>query len=133
MRCLHFNKVNSNLMKNNKIYSDDKAMREAMQMSKKKASDNFKHRVMHQVMQEDVLKRKRQTSFNTSQPNVLKEILGVFGGMYAVLILLVLVAYFIKGQDFLMSTQFIYSALTVCVVFAVLCLITAIDAKVRRR
>lgn len=42
------------------IDANDRAIRQAIEMTKKKAPDNLKHRVMHQIMQEEALKKKYQ-------------------------------------------------------------------------
>lgn len=120
-------------MKDNNIDYEDKLIRKAMQATKRKASDNLKHRVMHQIMQEQALSRNRKSSPIDKPTNVIREFLGIFGVMYAVLALLVIGIYFIKGKEFLLSTQFMYPAIFVCFVFAMFWLISAFDMRRKRR
>ena len=111
------------------IDSEGRVIRRAINITRKKAPDNLKHRVMHQIIQEEALKSKHKSASRASSTNVLKDFLGVFGAMYAILILLVIGAYFINGKDSLMSTQFVYIMILVCFVFGIFGLIVAVDGR----
>lgn len=112
---------------------EDVAIKNAIKLSQKKAPENFSYRVMHQIMQEEALKRKSEASKKYRPTNVLKDFLEIFGIMYAVLAVLVVGAYVLKGKDFLISSQFMLPFFFVCFVFAMFWLIVTIDARRKHR
>lgn len=114
------------------IDANDRAIRQAIEMTKKKAPDNLKHRVMHQIMQEEALKKKYQIS-NKKSINLLKDFFGIYGVMYAVLILILLGSHFTKGKYFILSSQFMYPVFFICFVFAAFWLIVTIDSRRKQR
>lgn len=120
-------------MKDKKIDSEGRIISRAINMTRKKAPDNLKHRVMHQIMQEEALKQKSQASTKYKTTNVLKDFLGIFGVMYAVLAVLVVGAYVLKGKDFLISSQFLLPVFFVCFVFSIFGLIITIDSRRKYR
>ena len=114
----------------NNIHTDDKRIRQLMQSAKKQAPDNLKYRVMHQIETESALTRK-PVSAKKPEGNVLKDFIGIFGTMYAVLTTLIGSAYLLKGKDFLLSSGFIWVVVLIASVFSLFWLMTRVDARVR--
>ncbi len=119
-------------MKKNNITKEEERVRILMQKTKEKAPDNLKHRIMHQIEAEEaVAPRKLNTSKESG--NVIRELGSIFGTMYAVLAGMIAAAYFIFGQEFLLSSEFIGASAFVAFVFSMLWLISQLDRRIQAR
>lgn len=114
----------------NKSMKDDAIVRRLMESAKKAAPENLKYRIMHQVETEQALTRKN-IPVQTEAPNVLKDFLSIFGGMYAVLAILAGGTYFTSGKEAILAPQFLWMAILVAFIFSIFWLITSIDASIR--
>ncbi len=118
---------------NNNIHkSDDELIRKMMQSAKQQAPENLKYRIMHQIETESALTRKTLPA-KKREGNVLKDFIGIFGVMYAVLAALICGAYVLKGKDFLLSSDFIWMVVLVASVFSLFWLMTRVDARLRSK
>ncbi len=119
-------------MKKNNITKEEERVRILMQKTKEKAPDNLKHRIMHQIEAEEAV---APIKLNTSKEsgNVIRELGSIFGTMYAVLAGMIAAAYFIFGQEFLLSSEFIGASAFVAFVFSMLWLISQLDRRLRSR
>lgn len=114
----------------NNIHTDEEIIRQMMQSAKIEASENLKHRIMHQIEAEKALipqrvKPKRETT------NVLKDFKAIFGVMYLLLSGLSIFTVIFGGTKALSSSQFILTAALIFVVFASFWAITRLDAYMR--
>lgn len=120
-------------MTNNNIQnSDDELIRQMMQSAKQQAPENLKYRIMHQVETESALTRKA-APVKKREGNVLKDFIGIFGVMYAVLAALIGGAYILKGKDFLLSSGFIWMVVLVASVFSLFWLMTRLETRFRNK
>ncbi len=111
---------------------EEDKLRGIMQGSKEKASENLKYRIMHQIEAEKAVAPKK---LNTSKEpgSVIRELRSIFGTMYAVLAGMIAAAYFIFGQEFLLSSEFIGASVFVAFVFSMLWLISQLDRRLQAR
>lgn len=114
--------------KNNMVHDDDEFIREMMQPAKLKAPENLKYRIMHQIEAENALKP-QQTPVRLSERKVLKDFIGIFGLMYAVLAALIGGAYLLKGKEFALSSGFLWTVILVAFVFSFFWLMTRVDER----
>ena len=91
--------------KNNNILSDDE-LRALLQGSKLKASENLQHRIMHQIMTEEALKRKKVKS---TKP-IFKSIANVAIVFYVLIIILSGISYYLWGIDAIVRKEFLLAA-----------------------
>lgn len=111
----------------NNIPNQDDLMRQMMQTTKQKAPKNLKYRIMQQIETENALTRKK-VPVKKEQGRILRELIGIFGVMYAVLMAVVGGAYFLKGKDFVLSPEFLWMVVLIAFVFSVFWLISRLDA-----
>lgn len=114
------------------IDPDDDVIRKMMQSAKIQASENLKHRIMHQIEAEKALtpqrvKPKRETT------NVLKDFKAIFGVMYLLLCGLSVFTVIFGGTKALSSSQFILTTALIFVVFASFWAITRLDVHLREK
>lgn len=114
----------------NNIRTDEEIIRQLMQSAKIEASENLKHRIIHQIEAEKALtpqrvKPKRETA------NVLKDFKAIFGVMYLLLCGLSVFTVIFGGTKALSSSQFILTAALIFVVFASFWAITRLDVRLR--
>ena len=107
-------------------------MRAIMQGVKERAPENLKYRIMHQIEAEKAV-TPRKVEKSRESVNVLRELGGIFGTMYAVLAGMVVAAYFLFGKDFLISSQFIGAVVFVAFVFSMLWLISRLDQHIQAK
>ena len=110
----------------NKINRDDELIRQMMQSAKEQAPENLKHRIMHQIETESALTRKPAPT-KRQEGNVLKDFIGIFGTMYAVLAILIGGTYLLKGKDYVLSSGFLWIVILVAFVFSLFWLMTRVD------
>lgn len=111
---------------------EEDLIREMMQTVKAKAPENLKYRIMQQIETEKALAPSKVNSRKESG-NVLKEFGSIFGIMYAVLAVMIAATYFLFGQEYLLTPQFLGSALLVASVFSLLWLISRLDFHLRKK
>lgn len=116
----------------NNIHTDDEQIRQLIQSAKRQAPENLKYRIMQQIETESALSRKTVPA-KKREGNVLREFIGVFGVMYAVLAAFIGGAYVLKGKDFLLSPTFFGTVILVAFVFSFFWLMTRVDARVREK
>ncbi len=107
-------------------------IRDMMQTAKTKAPENLKYRIMQQIETEKTLIPIKVNSRKESG-NILKEFGSIFGTMYAVLAVMIAATYFLFGQAYLLSPQFLGTALLVASVFSLLWLISRLDPHLRKK
>lgn len=123
---------NLNRMKKNNITKEEERVRILMRETKEKAPENLKYRIMHQIEAEKAL-APRKLKRSKESGNVIRELGSIFGTMYAVLAGMIAAAYFIFGQEFLLSSEFIGASVFVAFVFSMLWLISQLDRRLRSR
>lgn len=112
--------------------NEEYLIREMMQAGKAKAPENLKYRIMQQIETEKALTPSKVNNRKESG-NILKEFGSIFGTMYAVLAVMVAATYFLFGQEYLLSPQFLGTALLVASVFSLLWLIARLDSHLRKK
>ena len=110
----------------------DETVRRLMQSAQKKAPDNLKFRIMHQIETEAALSKK-QESVKTNQQHPLKSFWSIFGVMYAIIALILGFAYFTKGADHLLSKEIIGAVVFVSFLFACYWLMTKVEELYRKK
>ncbi len=111
---------------------EEHLIREMMQSAKTKAPENLKYRIMQQIETEKALTPPKENSRKESG-NVVKEFGSIFGTMYGVLAVMIVVAYFLFGQEYLLTREFLGTTLLVASIFSLLWLITRIDSYLRKK
>ena len=119
------------------MFGEKEITREMMQVAKEKAPENLKYRIMHQIETERAVARRKAAPGKVEEAkepgNVLKELGGIFGTMYAVLAVMIVAAYSLLGKDFLLSPQFIGAAVFVAFIFSMLWLISRVDQHMQEK
>lgn len=124
------------MMKRKDTYNKDDSFRELIETSKIKASENLKYRIMHHIETEEVFKQQKsnnQISQKRDSGNVIQDLTTIFGTMYAVLAVMISVAYFLQGDKILKSSQFWGAIILVGFIFSLLWLISRIDANMKEK
>ena len=104
--------------------------------SKIKAPDNLKYRIMHQIEYESALTGDndiKKNSVNSEDGAVVRDLVSIFGTMYAVFAIIVIAAYFIHGNEFYQTIEFWGSIALVAVIFSFLWLFSRIDAHIKEK
>ena len=104
--------------------------------SKIKAPDNLKYRIMHQIEYESTLTGDndiKKNSVNSENGAVVRDLVSIFGTMYAVFAIIVIAAYFIQGNEFYQTIEFWGSIALVAVIFSFLWLFSRIDAHIKEK
>lgn len=116
----------------NNLRNQDEIMRQLMHSSKLRAPENLKYRIMHQIETERALARKTApASFNGRK--VLKDFIGIFGSMYAVLAVLCCGAYLLKGREYVLSSDFLWTVILIAFVFSFFWLMSRVDEQRRNK
>ncbi len=119
-------------MRKRDVSSDAEAMRVLMQGAKMKAPGQLKYRIMHQLEAEKAITPRAKKGSEESG-SVLRDLGTIFGIMYALLTVMVVVAYILFGGQFLFSTEFVGATLLVVFVFSMLWLIAQLDRRVQAK
>ncbi|MBK5195604.1 MAG: hypothetical protein JJE08_06175 [Proteiniphilum sp.] len=119
-------------MNENKKEQEEEIIRQMMQSEMKKAPENLKFRIMHQIDTEKALTPQKKKPKKESG-NLLREMGSIFGSMYAVLAAMVIGAYLLQGKDFLLTPQFIGPVVLVASVFSLFWLMTRLEAFLKAR
>ncbi len=114
----------------NNIQRDDEFIRKMMQSAKDQAPEDLKYRIMHQVETESAFKH-QQTPVKLRERKVLKDFIGIFGLMYAVLAALIGGAYLLKGKEFVLSSGFLWTIILVAFVFSLFWLMSRVDERLK--
>lgn len=122
-------------MKENRRDKEDEIIRQMMQQERKKAPENLKFRIMHQIEIERALppQEKSKKRGKRESGNLLREMGFIFGTMYAVIAAMVVGAYLLQGRDYLLTTQFIGPVVLVASSFSLFWLMTRLDAFLKKR
>jgi type II secretory pathway component PulF len=122
------------IMKKYTDQKDDDRIRQIISSTKMKAPDNLKYRIMHQLEYEKTLTPQNNSQNKASRKengSVLKDLVTIFGAMYAVLAGMTIVAYFVQGKLFYQSIEFLGSVSFVAFVFSLFWLISRLDAHLK--
>lgn len=109
-------------MNKKEIDNQEKNIRTLLSGTTMKADDKLKCRIMKQIETEKALSRKYVSSTST-----IRNMVSVFGVMYAVIILMGLGVYFTMGKSTLESTTFYLPALFVVFIGGLFWLVSCID------
>ncbi len=118
--------------KKNKL-REEELMRELVRYGKTSAPENLKYRIMHQIQTEQALKSRQEFPTRRRQENIWGEFKTIFGIMYAVLAAIAAGAFFIRGKDCFLSTQFWNTVIVVASVFSIFWMITCLDSHLREK
>ncbi|WP_294067559.1 hypothetical protein [Proteiniphilum sp. UBA1028] len=110
---------------------EDEKFRQILTSARIEAPENLRHRIMQQIETEKALVPQGTKRKKERENNMLREMGAIFGTMYAVLGAMVAGVYFLLGEDFLLSPQFIGSAILVGSIFSLLWLISRLDSHLR--
>ncbi|GAB6123104.1 hypothetical protein JCM30204_42540 [Dysgonomonas termitidis] len=113
--------------KNNDM-QDDK-IKDLLSGTKMKAGENLKYRIMQQIETEKALVPKRSVS---SRP-VIKNMLTVFGVMYALIAIVGLAVYSTSGQSGLSSATFLVPVILISSVCSMFWMISLYDDRRRNK
>lgn len=114
----------------NRSVNDDDAIRRLIQATQKRAPDDFKFRVMHNIEMDSILSR-RYKSKKTIQTNPLKDFWSIFGAMYLVIAIIIGFAYFTKGFDYIQSKEMVGIIIIISFAFSLYWLITKMEERYR--
>lgn len=118
--------------KKNNIDPEDELIRQLMRSAKEQAPENLKYRIMQQINTENALTPK-PAPIKKRTENVLRDFIGIFGTMYALLALLTGIAYLSKDENFLLSPEFLGVVLLVALVASTFWFFTRLDEKIRQK
>ena len=118
--------------KNNRTKNDDEVIRHLIQSAHKKAPDDLKFRVMHNIEMDEIL-LKRYQSKKANHTNPLKDFWSIFGMMYLVMAFVVGIVYFTKGIIYLQSIEMIGIVIFISFVFSLYWLLTKVEDRYRRK
>lgn len=118
--------------KNNRNKNDDEVIRHLIQSTHKKAPDDLKFRVMHNIEMDEIL-LKRYQSKKANHTNPLKDFWSIFGMMYLVMAFVVGIVYFTKGIIYLQSIEMIGIVIFISFVFSLYWLLTKVEDRYRRK
>ncbi|MDL2215415.1 hypothetical protein LJC00_04425 [Dysgonomonas sp. OttesenSCG-928-M03] len=111
----------------NKNNIEDKQLRKILSETRMTASDNLRFRIMQQIETEKALSRqKSKQSFS-----VLKNMLSVFGVMYAIIAIVGLGIYTMYGKDGIESTSTYLIVILIASVCSMFWMISVFDEKRR--
>ena len=119
-----------------KEQKEDEKIGRLISSSKIKAPDNLKYRIMHQIEYESTLTGDndiKKNSVNSENGAVVRDLVSIFGTMYAVFAIIVIAAYFIQGNEFYQTIEFWGSIALVAVIFSFLWLFSRIDAHIKEK
>lgn len=116
----------------NNIHTDDDFIRQLMQSTKQQASENLKYRIMQQIETEKSL-IPQQTKKSRRASELSDSFKSVFGKVYAILVVLIGVAFIMKGKDFLLSFEFLATLSLIVLVATVFWLLAQVEYRVRRK
>lgn len=109
--------------------TEEEQIRQMLVNSNIKAPTNLKYRIMQQVITEEALKAKKAQGYKPS--TTLSDIKSVFITMYVVLGLLGISAYFIKGKEYLLSTEIMWTAILITLIFSLVWLAISADSYLK--
>mgnify|MGYP001065181764 CR=1 FL=1 len=118
-------------MDNKNITKEDAIIKELLSGTKMKAGENLKFRIMQQIETEAALSRKQKVS---AQPvSVLKNMLSIFGVMYALIALVAVGTFLIGGKEALESITFFTPVIMIASVCGIFWMISAYDDRRRSK
>lgn len=116
-------------MNKNNINPQDQKIKELFSGTKMRAGDNLKFRIMQQIETEKALVPKKSTS---SRP-IIKNMLTIFGAMYALIAVVGLFTYAKEGVNALSSISFFLPVILICCVCSMFWMISAYDDRRRSK
>lgn len=117
--------------KRNKNLSDDQ-LKEMIRTTKGKAPQNLQYRIMQQIETERAC-TPSETTGKKESGNVIKDFGAIFGTMYAVLAVMIVIAYILFGSEYLLTPIFIGKSVLVASIFSLLWLISRLDLFFARK
>ena len=114
--------------KENNKNQDDK-LREILSLSKIKAGENLKYRIMRQIETESALSAKKTKSRNLTP--LIRNTFVIFGVMYALIILAIIGVYLSEGIEAMKSLTFFTSIVMISLVCSMFWMISIFDDKRR--
>ncbi|HTN69378.1 MAG TPA: hypothetical protein VLZ33_07935 [Dysgonamonadaceae bacterium] len=111
---------------------DELWMKSMMESARKEPSENFSHRIMHQIETEQALSRAPKPKMSKQKTNPLIDLRNIFGLMYLVLLILGGYFYLEGGKEALLTDTFLWTCISISSVFSVFFLITTIDNSLRK-
>lgn len=106
-----------------RIEMKEDKIKEFLKETEIKASELFQDRVMHQILMEEALRPKKLKP----APNAKQTVFGVFGGMFAMIVLSGLLFYFGMDQNLTDSMLFFKTVIVIAIVAAFFYLISVFD------
>ncbi len=119
-------------MNENNIHTDDKFIHQLMQSSKQQAPENLKYMIMQQIETEKSL-IPQQTEKSRQANELLNSFKTIFGTIYVLIAALIVVAFIMKGKDFLLSIEFFAVLSLIVLVATVFWLLAQVEYRVRRK
>lgn len=113
------------------LQKEEERIRRLMQSGRIRASENLKHRIMHQIEVEKMLTRQRATPNQTTP--LLKDFKAIFGTMYALLFGFSIFTLLFHGKEAIGSFQFMWVASLIFLVSSVFWGLTRMDAWLRKK
>ena len=118
-------------MDKDNIKMQDNKIREILSLSKVKAGDNLKYRIMQQIETESVLSAKRSEGKNL-MPMIVNALF-TFGSMYVLIVLVAIGVYAMGGIGALNSFTFLAPIIMISLVCSMFWVISICDDKRRFR
>jgi len=106
---------------------EDKQLRKILSDTKLEASDSLRFRIMQQIQTEKLLVRKKEkTSFSA-----VKNMLSIFGVMYALIAAIIGAIYFTAGSEGLKTSYFYFVTVLVTFICSMFWLLSIFDEQRR--
>ncbi len=116
----------------NNIHTDEEFIRKLMHSTKQHALENMKYRIMQQIETEKSLIH-QQTKKSRRASEMLDSFKSVFGKVSVLILALIVVAFILKGSNFLLSFEFLSVLSLIVLVATAFWFFAQLEARVRRK
>lgn len=116
----------------NNIHTDEELFRKLMQSTKQQTPENLRYRIMQQIETEKSL-IPQQTKKSRRASELLDSFKSVFGTVSILILALIVVAFIMKGSNFLLSFEFLAVLSLVVLVATAFWFFAQIENRVRRK
>ena len=122
------------IMSKHKEQNADKEIRNMISFAKIKAPENMKYRIMHQIEYEEALSTEKELkSSGFESINIFRELLSIFGIMYAIIAVISIASYYLMGPEFYTSIEFWGAIILVSLISSLLWLILRLDTFLQEK
>jgi len=112
--------------------NDDK-IKKLLSGTRIEANENLKFRIMQQIQTESMLSRLRSSQKERRLSGQIKNLLTVFGVMYALIAIIGVMVFLFLGEKYLTSPEFLFTVGFIGIVSTMFGLINHFDKKLRQK